>query len=67
MPNQLTGKSETADFQSVDEVIGAGIKLLNDSNEKLNSLRAALIAGESESAIGAFDVETFIRTARTSR
>jgi len=53
-------------YGSASEVIRAGIRLLQDQETKLATLRAALEQGEASGAPVAFDVDQFIEARRTS-
>lgn len=43
----ISGQIETGRFGSASEVVRAGLRLLEDSEFKLETLRAALVEGEN--------------------
>ena len=48
-------------FQSVSEVVRAGLRSLEESEAKLEMLRAKLQAGENSPVASDFDGETFLQ------
>lgn len=53
-------------YQSVSDVIRAGLRLLEDEEMKLASLRQALKDGEASGAPEEFNIENFISERKTS-
>lgn len=53
-------KIDEGRFQSVSEVVRAGLRKLEEDETKLNVLRAKLQAGEESEAIENFDADKFI-------
>lgn len=49
-------KISSGQFVSVDEVISAGLRLLEERESKLNALRTALIEGENSGAINDYSL-----------
>jgi len=47
-------------FQSVSEVVRAGLRKLEEDETKLNVLRARLLAGEESEAVENFDGDEFV-------
>ena len=47
-------------FQSVSEVVRAGLRKLEEDETKLNVLKAKLLAGEESEALENFDGDKFI-------
>ena len=56
----VSGQVQSGRYGSASEVIRAGIRLLQDHETKLATLRAALKQGEDSGAPVAFDVDQFI-------
>ena len=56
----VTSKIDEGRFQSVSEVVRAGLRKLEEDETKLNALRAKLQAGEQSAAIDGFDGNKFI-------
>ena len=50
-------KIESGRFNSVSEVVRAGLRLLEDKESKIQALRAAIIEGENSGYIENFDFE----------
>ncbi len=55
----IQAQMSTGRFSSKSEVIRAGLRLLEEEEEKLKILRNALIAGEQSGSAEAFDNEEF--------
>jgi antitoxin ParD1/3/4 len=51
-------------FQTADEVVRAGLRLLEEEEAKLDVLRAALIEGEQSGLATPFDFDEFIERKR---
>jgi antitoxin ParD1/3/4 len=47
-------------YSSPEEVVGAGLRLLEEQEKKLEALRAALIEGEESGPAEDFDFDAFI-------
>lgn len=56
----ITEQIEEGRYGSASEVVRAGLRLLEDQEAKLASLRAALKAGWESGRPESFDVETFL-------
>lgn len=57
---------KTGRFNSVSDVVRAGLRLLEEHEARVEGLRDALIAGENSGPARPFDVEGFIAR-KTSR
>lgn len=55
---------ETGKYRNEGDVIGAGLRLLEDHESRLDALRQALIEGEESGEPTPLDMEAIIRTAR---
>ena len=56
----VTSKIDEGRFQSVSEVVRAGLRKLEEDETKLNVLRAKLLAGEESESIDDFDGKKFM-------
>lgn len=56
----VTSKIDEGRFQSVSEVVRAGLRKLEEDETQLNVLRAKLQAGEDSAVIDDFDGKEFI-------
>ena len=56
----LAREVKSGRYRSASEVVRAGLRLLEDQETRMASLRAALAAGEQSGAAEAFDFEAFI-------
>lgn len=56
----VISKIDEGRFQSVSEVVRAGLRKLEEDETKLNVLRAKLLAGEESEAIDKFDGHKFM-------
>jgi antitoxin ParD1/3/4 len=54
-------------YQSASEVIRAGLRLLEEREAQLETLRAALIEGEESGPSTPFDFDAFLAAKRTAR
>jgi len=54
-------------YQSASEVVRAGLRLLEEREAQLETLRAALIAGEESGPSTPFDFDAFIAAKRAAR
>ena len=54
-------------YASADDVVRAGLRLLEQRERKIEVLRTALIEGERSGVSTPFDVEAFIRRKRRNR
>lgn len=57
----ITEKIEQGRFQSVSEVVRAGLRALEENESKLDALRAKLQAGEDSPIAEDFNGEDFIK------
>ena len=57
-------KIEQGRFQSVSEVVRAGLRKLEEDETKLEALRARLEAGENSEPVERFDKESFLAEMR---
>jgi antitoxin ParD1/3/4 len=57
----------TGRYQSASEVIRAGLRLLEEREAQLETLRAALIEGEESGPSTPFDFDAFLAAKRTAR
>lgn len=60
----VTKKIHQGRFQSVSEVVRAGLRKLEEDEAKLEALRAKLEAGEISTPVEGFDKETFLESMR---
>lgn len=51
-------------YRSSSEVVRAGLRLLENQETQLESLRAALVAGEDSGAAEPFDLDAFVASKR---
>lgn len=56
----VSGQVKSGRYGSASEVVRAGIRLLQDQETKMATLRAALREGENSGAAVPFDVDQFI-------
>jgi antitoxin ParD1/3/4 len=54
-------------YRSPDDVIEAGLRLLDEQETKLEALRAALIEGEQSGLSTPFDLQEFLEEMRRER
>ncbi len=54
-------------YGSANEVLSAGLRLLEQQNSRLEALRNALVLGEESGRSTEFDVEAFIASKRTAQ
>lgn len=58
---------EEGRYGSVSEVVRAGLRLLEEQEAQLETLRAALVAGEASGPSKPFDFEAFLARKNASR
>lgn len=58
-------KIEQGRFQSISEVVRAGLRKLEEDEAKLEALRAKLAAGESSAPVDDFGRESFLAEMRS--
>jgi len=58
--NFIHDQVQTGRYRSANDVIRAGLRLLEDYNVKLHTLQGALIAGEEDPPVP-FDSESFLK------
>ncbi len=56
----IASKLEQGRFQSVSEVVRAGLRKLEEDESRLDALRAKLQAGENSPAVSNFDKDKFL-------
>ena len=61
----LASEVSTGRYRSASEVVRAGLRLLEDQETQMRSLRAALVVGEESGTPETFDFEAFIAAKRS--
>lgn len=61
----LSREVSSGRYRSASEVVRAGLRLLEDQETRMASLREALIAGEESGPAEEFDFDAFISTKKT--
>lgn len=61
----LSREVSSGRYRSASEVVRAGLRLLEDQETHMASLRAALVAGEESGPPESFDFDTFIAAKRS--
>ena len=62
--NFIDAQVQAGRYGSTSEVVRAGLRLLEEHDLKLRTLRDALIAGEESGAPAPFDSESFLKLMR---
>ena len=60
----ITSQIEAGRFKNASEVVRAGLRLLEEHEQKVEALRLALAEGERSGVAGAVDMERIKREAR---
>jgi antitoxin ParD1/3/4 len=60
-----TAQVENGNYESVSEVVRAGLRILEEREEKIAALRAAIIQGEN-SEIGNYSLDRILAAAKCS-
>ncbi|WP_102159380.1 type II toxin-antitoxin system ParD family antitoxin [Zhihengliuella halotolerans] len=61
----LTREVASGRFRSASEVVRAGLRLLEDQETQMATLRAALVAGEQSGDAETFDFDAFIASKKS--